>query len=262
MNIPLHPLAVHLPVVLVPLSVLFLLASVATARWRNVSTTLGTVFAWVSFAGLLVAKETGESLAHVRGVPSAHEMWADFTVVAVGLLAVFATAWALPLLRELGKPGLTKLADAGAKLAPIARVLVALAAIASLVFIVLVGHSGASAVWDKPAASATAAPASAAPAQAAPAASAPSGATSAPASAADGSFTMAEIAKHNSAESCWVAINGTAYDLTTWINHHPGGPAVIGTMCGTDGTAAFTVQHGGEGEPAAELAQFKLGPVK
>ncbi|QTG75169.1 DUF2231 domain-containing protein [Trueperella pecoris] len=44
MNFPLHPLAVHLPVVLVTLSILFLLASVATARFRAITATLGAAF--------------------------------------------------------------------------------------------------------------------------------------------------------------------------------------------------------------------------
>ncbi|QOR47312.1 hypothetical protein INS90_08605 [Trueperella pecoris] len=66
MNIPLHPLAVHLPVVLVKLSILFLLASMATARFRAITATLGTAFTWASFAGLLLAKETGESLAQFK----------------------------------------------------------------------------------------------------------------------------------------------------------------------------------------------------
>ncbi|QOQ38245.1 DUF2231 domain-containing protein [Trueperella pecoris] len=44
MNIPLHPLAVHLPVVLVTLSILFLLASMTTARLRAITATLGAAF--------------------------------------------------------------------------------------------------------------------------------------------------------------------------------------------------------------------------
>ena len=35
--------------------------------------------------------------------------------------------------------------------------------------------------------------------------------------------TMADIRLHNSATSCWSAINGNVYDLTDWVNSHPGG---------------------------------------
>jgi cytochrome b involved in lipid metabolism len=72
-------------------------------------------------------------------------------------------------------------------------------------------------------------------------------------------YTLAEVAEHNSGTSCWTAINGGVYDVTTWINQHPGGPEHILALCGTDGSAAFNGQHGGEARPAAELATFKIG---
>jgi L-lactate dehydrogenase (cytochrome) len=37
----------------------------------------------------------------------------------------------------------------------------------------------------------------------------------------------AEIAKHNTRESCWVIVNGNAYDVTDFLDHHPGGANVI-----------------------------------
>src|ERR1700733_8583211 len=45
-------------------------------------------------------------------------------------------------------------------------------------------------------------------------------------------YTLAEVAEHNSATSCWTAINGGVYDVTTWINQHPGGPEHILALCG------------------------------
>lgn len=75
------------------------------------------------------------------------------------------------------------------------------------------------------------------------------------------SFTMAQIATHNSASSCYAAVNGSVYDLTSFINRHPGGAARILTLCGTDGTAAFEGQHGGQRRPANELAGLKIGTL-
>lgn len=40
-------------------------------------------------------------------------------------------------------------------------------------------------------------------------------------------LTMAEVAKHNSKESCWVIIAGYVYDVTEFLNNHPGGAAQI-----------------------------------
>ncbi len=72
---------------------------------------------------------------------------------------------------------------------------------------------------------------------------------------------MAQVAQHNNASSCWAVINGNVYDLTQWINQHPGGPQRILMLCGTDGSAAFNGQHGGQRRPASELAGFILGPL-
>lgn len=72
-------------------------------------------------------------------------------------------------------------------------------------------------------------------------------------------YSMSEIADHNSRESCWTAVNGSAYDLTDWIDSHPGGQAAILNLCGTDSTAVFSDQHGGQPRPEEELASHKIG---
>lgn len=72
-------------------------------------------------------------------------------------------------------------------------------------------------------------------------------------------YGMAEVATHNSASSCWSAVNGSVYDLTSWISEHPGGSRAILGICGKDGSAAFNNQHEGERRPANELAGFKIG---
>lgn len=75
------------------------------------------------------------------------------------------------------------------------------------------------------------------------------------------SYTLSEVARHASASSCWTAINGKVYDVTDWINQHPGGPERILNLCGTDGSAAFDNQHGGQSRPAQELASFYIGDL-
>ena len=85
-----------------------------------------------------------------------------------------------------------------------------------------------------------------------------SGTPSAPASG----YTMAQVQQHATAQSCWTAINGSVYNLTNWINQHPGGPGAILGLCGTDGSAAFNGQHGGQARPARELAGFRIGALK
>lgn len=74
-------------------------------------------------------------------------------------------------------------------------------------------------------------------------------------------YTMAAVATHNSKSSCWSAINGKVYDLTSWISQHPGGAERILSICGKDGSAAFNGQHEGDRRPASELADYLLGDL-
>ncbi len=74
-------------------------------------------------------------------------------------------------------------------------------------------------------------------------------------------YTMAQVVAHNTASSCWTAINGSVYNVTSWISQHPGGQQAIISLCGIDGSAAFNDQHGGQRRPASELASFKIGAL-
>jgi hypothetical protein len=74
-------------------------------------------------------------------------------------------------------------------------------------------------------------------------------------------YTMAKVKENNSASSCWSVINGNVYNLTQWINSHPGGPSVIRGLCGVDGTASFNGHPRVQGNPTATLASYLLGPL-
>lgn len=75
-------------------------------------------------------------------------------------------------------------------------------------------------------------------------------------------FTLAEIKTHNTASSCYTTIRGIVYDLTSFINQHPGGAQNILRLCGTDGTSAFENQHGGRPRPEQELKGHEIGVLK
>lgn len=74
-------------------------------------------------------------------------------------------------------------------------------------------------------------------------------------------YTMAKVKENNSSESCWSVISGNVYDLTKWINQHPGGSSAIQSLCGVDGTSSFLAQHRGAGSPQQRLAGYLLGPL-
>ena len=84
----------------------------------------------------------------------------------------------------------------------------------------------------------------------------------APAKTQEALYTMAKVKENNSAASCWSAINGNVYNLTQWINSHPGRPAPILGLCGTDGTSSFNARHRGQASPTSILAGYLLGPLE
>ncbi|KAL4960450.1 FMN-dependent dehydrogenase-domain-containing protein [Aspergillus stella-maris] len=58
--------------------------------------------------------------------------------------------------------------------------------------------------------------------------------------------TRAEIAQHNSRQSCWVAIHGAVYDVTGFLDEHPGGAKVLLRCAGRDATSDFDSVHSPE----------------
>ena len=45
----------------------------------------------------------------------------------------------------------------------------------------------------------------------------------------------AEIAKHNSATSCWIVVDSNVYDITSFLHEHPGGAAILLQQAGSVG---------------------------
>jgi len=72
-------------------------------------------------------------------------------------------------------------------------------------------------------------------------------------------YTMADVGKHAAAADCWAVVNGKVYNLSSWVNTHPGGPGVIVGMCGKDGTASYTAKHGSSLSAAAALKSMQIG---
>lgn len=81
-------------------------------------------------------------------------------------------------------------------------------------------------------------------------------------SAPDEGIALAEVEENDSPDSCWAVIDGTVYDLTEWIDRHPGGPDRIEQLCGTDATDQFSQQHGGSQGPEGQLDQFEIGSLE
>jgi cytochrome b involved in lipid metabolism len=78
------------------------------------------------------------------------------------------------------------------------------------------------------------------------------------------SLTLQEISQHNLAADCWMIINNKVYNLTNYLNAHPGGVNAILPYCGQDGTNAFATKNQGVPHSSAAdnlLSSFYLGDV-
>jgi|JI8StandDraft_1071087.scaffolds.fasta_scaffold00228_17 hypothetical protein len=77
-----------------------------------------------------------------------------------------------------------------------------------------------------------------------------------------GVYSMADVQAHATVGDCWSAINGSVYDLTTWVSRHPGGENPIKGLCGTDGSAKFNRKHASGTKPQSMLALLKIGTLE
>lgn len=73
-------------------------------------------------------------------------------------------------------------------------------------------------------------------------------------------ITAEEVAKHTSDTDCWVILEGNAYDVTDFLDDHPGGKKAIMLYAGKDATKEFAMLHKPE-ILTKYAAEFKLGPV-
>ncbi|OQV18148.1 Delta(5) fatty acid desaturase A [Hypsibius exemplaris] len=74
-------------------------------------------------------------------------------------------------------------------------------------------------------------------------------------------YTWQEVARHNTPASCWVYIGTKVYDITPWLDRHPGGRQVLLLAAGRDCTDLFTSYHPFTELPGKMLAKFCVGQV-
>jgi cytochrome b involved in lipid metabolism len=55
---------------------------------------------------------------------------------------------------------------------------------------------------------------------------------------------METIGLHSTPGDCWLLIEGKVYDVTQYLQLHPGGQAIITPFCGKDATTAFLTKAG------------------
>ncbi|KAG8444821.1 hypothetical protein GDO86_009831 [Hymenochirus boettgeri] len=55
--------------------------------------------------------------------------------------------------------------------------------------------------------------------------------------------TEEELAKHNKKDDCWICIRGMVYNITPYMEYHPGGEEELMKAAGVDGTDLFDQVH-------------------
>ncbi|KAI3457960.1 hypothetical protein Pfo_014623 [Paulownia fortunei] len=69
-----------------------------------------------------------------------------------------------------------------------------------------------------------------------------------------------EIAKHNKTKDCWLIINGKVYDVTPFMDDHPGGDEVLLAATGKDATNDF--EDVGHSDSAREMMhKYYIGEI-
>ncbi|MCB9798314.1 cytochrome b5 domain-containing protein [Candidatus Nomurabacteria bacterium] len=75
------------------------------------------------------------------------------------------------------------------------------------------------------------------------------------------SFSLSQVQTHSTSQDCWATINGSVYDLSSWISRHPGGSRAIEQLCGTDASDKFNKQHGKSKAAQSTLVLLKIGQL-
>lgn len=233
-GLPVHALVVHFAVVLLPLAAFSVIIAIYIPRFRKNFAFASVFGTFVGTGAAFVAKQSGEALSAHIGLPKTHANYGNLLPYISTIFFALSLVWYQGV-RNKSTIKANKLGHSTALLAVI---------VIGLTF--LTGHSGAQAVWKAriEALNSTA-----------------STDTSSQTIGNATTYSRAEVAKHSKPSDCWTVINNKVYNLTKWIDRHPGGPGVIELICGKDGTGAFNGQHGGQARPASELANFAIGKL-
>ena len=86
-------------------------------------------------------------------------------------------------------------------------------------------------------------------------------------SPAEQSYTVSEVSTHSTKDDCWTIIDGSVYNLTSYVNRHPGGEEML-RACGNDATTLFdsrrtdSAELVGSGTPHSQNALEQLKTLK
>ncbi len=51
-------------------------------------------------------------------------------------------------------------------------------------------------------------------------------------------FRREEVSQHRTKEDCWIILHGEVYNVTSWLNKHPGGAKILLNHAGEDASVS------------------------
>lgn len=73
-------------------------------------------------------------------------------------------------------------------------------------------------------------------------------------------YKLEEVKKNNDSQNTWIVIHNSVYNVTEFLNEHPGGEEVLLEQAGKDGTEAF--EDVGHSTDAREMMKkYKIGEL-
>ncbi|XP_054780062.1 cytochrome b5-like [Prosopis cineraria] len=73
-------------------------------------------------------------------------------------------------------------------------------------------------------------------------------------------YTLAEVSQHNNSTDCWLVINGKVYNVTKFLEDHPGGDDALISATGKDATDDFE-DVGHSTSAVAMMDEFYVGDI-
>ena len=224
MQLPVHPLINHAVAVLVPVSALGAILLVVFAKLRSNYSLLLLITVISASISAFIAENSGQALANRVGSPGEHAIQGERLFKIVLVFTLIYILWFAIHKKYIVIKGAQRVINTGLSATLVAT------AVASAALTFIVGHSGAAATWEDRIAASVTQPL-------APDSPTADGSGKSP-SSGKVNLVASEISKHSTAKDCWSIVNGNVYNLTTYVQSHPGGAGVIKNICGRDGSGA------------------------
>ncbi|XP_077225300.1 uncharacterized protein LOC143858536 [Tasmannia lanceolata] len=74
-------------------------------------------------------------------------------------------------------------------------------------------------------------------------------------------FSLSQVSVHSSKQDCWVVVHGKVYDVTKFLEEHPGGEDVLIEVSGKDATEAFE-EVGHSVSAVSMMSSYLVGVVE